>query len=198
MFSKFQKASDKIRLILQNKVDCSVFVRSLSMNHRQSSKVQAIYDLCKTSLTPTSSPLSSQTIQNLCSLLGNFSALLWNLYCILSTLIFKRNSFVSFCDSCSISLLGFKIQVIQCWVCMRLMDSIIGLFVSIHLRVLLSLFSWLNFRDHYAIWECLVYSCALIASGLDMLFNDLDITSQAVKWTCLSLDFHMSNGIWCH
>ncbi|XP_022988474.1 plant cysteine oxidase 3 isoform X1 [Cucurbita maxima] len=73
MFSKFQRASDKIRLILQNKVDCSVFVRSFSMNHRKSSKVQALYHLCKTSLTPTSSPLSSQTIQNLCSLLDTVS-----------------------------------------------------------------------------------------------------------------------------
>ncbi|CAK9330029.1 unnamed protein product [Citrullus colocynthis] len=69
MFSKTQKATDKIRLFLQNKVDCSVFLRFLSMSHKKSSKIQAIYDLCKKTLTPANSPLSSQTIQNLCSLL---------------------------------------------------------------------------------------------------------------------------------
>lgn len=76
MFSKTQKATDKIRLFLQNKVDCSVFLRFLSMSHKKSSKIQAIYDLCKKTLTPANSPLSSQTIQNLCSLLGNFSVFL--------------------------------------------------------------------------------------------------------------------------
>ncbi|XP_038879682.1 plant cysteine oxidase 3 isoform X2 [Benincasa hispida] len=69
MFSKTQKATDKIRLLLQNTVDCSVFLRFLSMSHKKSSKIQAIYDLCKKTLTPANSPLSSQTIQNLCSLM---------------------------------------------------------------------------------------------------------------------------------
>ncbi|TYK28379.1 plant cysteine oxidase 3 isoform X2 [Cucumis melo var. makuwa] len=45
MFSKTRKATDKMRLFLQNKVDCSVFLRFLSMSHKKSSKIQAIYDL---------------------------------------------------------------------------------------------------------------------------------------------------------
>ena len=100
MFSKTQKATDKMRLFLQNKVDCSVFLRFLSMSHKKSSKIQAIYDLCKKSLTPANSPLSSQTIKNLCSLLGNFSFLLWSLYCIIFYIWSSNYPFVSSCDSC--------------------------------------------------------------------------------------------------
>ncbi|XP_022134830.1 plant cysteine oxidase 3 [Momordica charantia] len=69
MFSKSRTLSDKIRLFLQNKADSSQFLRYSSMSLERISKVQAIYDFCKKNLTPSAAPLSSQTVQKLCSLL---------------------------------------------------------------------------------------------------------------------------------
>lgn len=71
MFSKFQKASDKARIFLQHKASCSVFLRHLSMTQK-SSKVQALYDLCNKTFTPSASgtpPPSSQAVQRLSSIL---------------------------------------------------------------------------------------------------------------------------------
>lgn len=69
MFSKFQKASDKARIFLQNKASGAVFPRHLSMTN-ESSKVQALYDLCRKTFTPSGTPLpSSQAVQRLTSLL---------------------------------------------------------------------------------------------------------------------------------
>lgn len=70
MLSKVHKASDKARRFLQNKA--TLFVRNLTMT-KNTSKVQALYDLCNTTFTPSpsgSSPPSSQALQRLCSLLG--------------------------------------------------------------------------------------------------------------------------------
>jgi hypothetical protein len=72
MFSKFQKASDKARIFLQHRVNSCVFLRHLSMS-KKSSKVQALYDLCNQTFTPSASgtpPPSSQAVQSLSSLLG--------------------------------------------------------------------------------------------------------------------------------
>ncbi|XP_030940835.1 plant cysteine oxidase 3 isoform X2 [Quercus lobata] len=72
MLSKFHKASDKARRFLQNKA--TLFVRNLTMT-KNTSKVQALYDLCNTTFTPSpsgASPPSSQAIQRLCSLLDTF------------------------------------------------------------------------------------------------------------------------------
>ncbi|KAG2664419.1 hypothetical protein I3843_16G077900 [Carya illinoinensis] len=69
MFSKFQKASDKVTIFLQIKDSCSMFLRHLSMT-KKTSKVQALYDLCSKTFTPSPTPLpSSQAVQRLSSLL---------------------------------------------------------------------------------------------------------------------------------
>ncbi|KAL5815668.1 hypothetical protein ACOSQ4_026309 [Xanthoceras sorbifolium] len=75
MFSKFQKASDKAGLFLQN--DTSLLrlccrPRQLHMAKKKTppSKVQTLYDLCKKTFSPSATPpLSSQAVYNLCSLL---------------------------------------------------------------------------------------------------------------------------------
>jgi hypothetical protein len=75
MFSNIQKASDKARSFLQTKA--TVFLRQLSMTNNNSSKVQALYELCNNTFTSSDSgsgtpPLSSHAFQTLCSLLDTF------------------------------------------------------------------------------------------------------------------------------
>lgn len=75
MFSNIQKASDKARSFLQTKA--TVFLRQLSMTNYNSSKVQALYELCNNTFTSSDSgsgtpPLSSHAFQALCSLLETF------------------------------------------------------------------------------------------------------------------------------
>lgn len=72
MFSNVQKAADKARLFLQNITLAALkFQKQIHMAKDSSPKVQAVYELCKESFTPSAAPLaSSQVIQKLCSLLG--------------------------------------------------------------------------------------------------------------------------------
>ncbi|CAK7323167.1 unnamed protein product [Dovyalis caffra] len=75
MFSKWRNATDKVRkLVLENQT-CLPFTRCfrnhVNMVEQQSSssKVQALYELCKKTFTPSGVPASSHAIQKLCSLL---------------------------------------------------------------------------------------------------------------------------------
>lgn len=111
MFSKSRTLSDKIRLFLQNKADSSQFLRYSSMSLERISKVQAIYDFCKKNLTPSAAPLSSQTVQKLCSLLGNLSLFLLNFYCILFYFDFRTIFLVVSYDFWLNFSSGFKVQV---------------------------------------------------------------------------------------
>ncbi|XP_038687210.1 plant cysteine oxidase 3 isoform X2 [Tripterygium wilfordii] len=73
MLSKLQRATDKARLFLQIKnqaLSTLFFTRHVSMGNTSPSKVQALYELCKTSFTPSGSPPpSSHAIQKIYSLL---------------------------------------------------------------------------------------------------------------------------------
>ncbi|VVA21379.1 PREDICTED: plant cysteine [Prunus dulcis] len=73
MFPKFQKASDKLRMLVQNRANFSAF-RSHTSMARKSSKVQALYELCQNMFTPSGSPPpSSAAINKLCSVLDTMS-----------------------------------------------------------------------------------------------------------------------------
>ncbi|KAJ0105670.1 hypothetical protein Patl1_19012 [Pistacia atlantica] len=74
MFSKFQKASDKARIFLQNKtlVFTTCFQKQMHMAKKtsSSSKIQTLYELCRKTCTPSGThPSSSQAIHSVCSLL---------------------------------------------------------------------------------------------------------------------------------
>ncbi|KAH9722437.1 Plant cysteine oxidase 3 [Citrus sinensis] len=75
MLWKLQKASDKVRLFLQNKPFSTAwlqfqFQRHFHMERKNSSKVQGLYDFCKKTFTPSGTPPpSSQAVRDLCSLL---------------------------------------------------------------------------------------------------------------------------------
>nr|XP_015883176.1 plant cysteine oxidase 3 isoform X1 [Ziziphus jujuba var. spinosa] len=72
MFSKFQKASDKVLLFIRNTTNCAGFVSGsrLSMTSKSFPKVQLVYDICKKIFTPSGSPPPSfQSMQKLSSLL---------------------------------------------------------------------------------------------------------------------------------
>ncbi|XP_062116875.1 plant cysteine oxidase 3-like [Humulus lupulus] len=77
MFSKFQKATDKLRTFVQKRTNnCRAFGRPLSMMKKSSSnpKIQTLYDLCKKTFTPSGSPPpSSEAIQRICSVLDTMS-----------------------------------------------------------------------------------------------------------------------------
>nr|XP_015883177.1 plant cysteine oxidase 3 isoform X2 [Ziziphus jujuba var. spinosa] len=55
MFSKFQKASDKVLLFIRNTTNCAGFVSGsrLSMTSKSFPKVQLVYDICKKIFTPS-------------------------------------------------------------------------------------------------------------------------------------------------
>ncbi|XP_031405508.1 plant cysteine oxidase 3 isoform X2 [Punica granatum] len=73
MFPEFQKTTDKVRLFfLQKRADFGFRRHSSTAmaKNRSSSKVQALYDLCKKTFTPSGTPPPSpQAAQRLCSLL---------------------------------------------------------------------------------------------------------------------------------
>ncbi|KAK2663517.1 hypothetical protein Ddye_002091 [Dipteronia dyeriana] len=78
MLSKFEKTIDKARLFLHNytsllRVCCRP--RQLHMAKKTTpSKVQALYELCKKTFTPSATPhLPYQAVHNLCSLLDSVS-----------------------------------------------------------------------------------------------------------------------------
>lgn len=121
MFSKFQKASDKVLLFIRNTTNCAGFVSGsrLSMTSKSFPKVQLVYDICKKIFTPSGSPPPSfQSMQKLSSLLGIslFSLFLCLELCIL--FLFKRNAnigtflhmgFANYIHSCSgKNYLGFS------------------------------------------------------------------------------------------
>jgi len=80
-----QLLSDKLRVVIENKdMVFSSLRRYFSMRH-QSSKVQALYEHCKTILSPSGSPPpSSQALQKLSSILG------------MSLLLFSTFNFAAF------------------------------------------------------------------------------------------------------
>ncbi|KAJ6374063.1 hypothetical protein OIU78_029716 [Salix suchowensis] len=76
MLSKFRNATDKARKLVIEHRNCSLafilcFRNHINMveQHSSSSKVQALYELCKKTYTPSGAPSSSSAIQKLCSLL---------------------------------------------------------------------------------------------------------------------------------
>ncbi|KAJ7978809.1 Plant cysteine oxidase [Quillaja saponaria] len=70
MSSKFQQISDKLRIFIQQSKAIFVPFRKHSGMKQNSSKIQALYDHCKNTFTPSrATPPSSQAIQKLCSLL---------------------------------------------------------------------------------------------------------------------------------
>ncbi|XP_020532368.1 plant cysteine oxidase 3 isoform X4 [Jatropha curcas] len=74
MFSKFYQATDKARRILlgaRKNWPFAVYFRSHvnMVEQSPSTKVQALYDLCKNTFTPSEIPSSSPAINKLCSLL---------------------------------------------------------------------------------------------------------------------------------
>lgn len=74
MFKEFQKAADKARVrlfLLQKRADIGFRRFSTAMAKNRSSKVQALYDFCKKTFTPSGTlPPSPQAVQKLRSLLG--------------------------------------------------------------------------------------------------------------------------------
>ncbi|OMO60919.1 hypothetical protein CCACVL1_23806 [Corchorus capsularis] len=76
MFSKFQKATDKAMVFLQRKALSTLYIpkRKLHMAmNTPTPKVQLLYDLCKSTFTPSGfSSASSQPVHKLCSLLDTF------------------------------------------------------------------------------------------------------------------------------
>ncbi|XP_034894260.1 plant cysteine oxidase 3 isoform X5 [Populus alba] len=79
MFSKFRNATDKARKLAIEHQNCLLpfipcFRNLINMVEQQnsSSKVQASYELCRKTFTPSGAPPSSSAIQKLCSLLDTF------------------------------------------------------------------------------------------------------------------------------
>lgn len=75
MLSKLQKASDKARLFFPNTALVATcfqkYIHMAKKTSSSSSKVQALYELCKRNFTPSGTPPpSSQAVHDLCSLLG--------------------------------------------------------------------------------------------------------------------------------
>ncbi|KAF4369828.1 hypothetical protein F8388_019708 [Cannabis sativa] len=73
MFSKFQKATDKLRTFVHKRTNyCRAFGRPPTMTKNSSSnpKIQTLYDLCNKTFTPSGSPPpTSEAIQRICSVL---------------------------------------------------------------------------------------------------------------------------------
>lgn len=73
MFSKFQKASDKLRLFVHTRANVSSFGSTMSTttSKKSSPVIQDLYDLCKNTFLPSVSHLSpsSSSVQTICSLL---------------------------------------------------------------------------------------------------------------------------------
>ncbi|KAJ4713293.1 Plant cysteine oxidase [Melia azedarach] len=74
MLSKLQKASDKARLFFPNTALVATcfqkYIHMAKKTSSSSSKVQALYELCKRNFTPSGTPPpSSQAVHDLCSLL---------------------------------------------------------------------------------------------------------------------------------
>jgi hypothetical protein len=89
MFSKFRNATDKARKLAIEHENCLLpfipcFRNLINMVEQQnsSSKVQASYELCRKTFTPSGAPPSSSAIQKLCSLLGIPPFLPFYLLCI--------------------------------------------------------------------------------------------------------------------
>ncbi|KAJ6868652.1 plant cysteine oxidase 3-like isoform X1 [Populus alba x Populus x berolinensis] len=79
MFSKFRNATDKARKLAIEHQNCLLpfipcFRNLINMVEQQnsSSKVQASYELCRKTFTPSGAPPSSSAIQKICSLLDTF------------------------------------------------------------------------------------------------------------------------------
>ncbi|MBA0768908.1 hypothetical protein Gotri_017682 [Gossypium trilobum] len=78
MFSEIQKVTDKAMVFLQKKALSALYIPKqklhMAMNNTTAPKVQLLYDLCKTTFTPSglSSSPSPQPIHKLCSLLDTF------------------------------------------------------------------------------------------------------------------------------
>ncbi|KAG6745871.1 hypothetical protein POTOM_050381 [Populus tomentosa] len=79
MFSKFRNATDKARKLAIEHQNCLLpfipcFRNLINMVEQQnsSSKVQASYELCRKTFTPSGAPPSSSATQKLCSLLDTF------------------------------------------------------------------------------------------------------------------------------
>ncbi|KAF4398809.1 hypothetical protein G4B88_028172 [Cannabis sativa] len=77
MFSKFQKATDKLRTFVHKRTNyCRAFGRPPTMTKNSSSnpKIQTLYDLCNKTFTPSGSPPpTSEAIQRICSVLDTIS-----------------------------------------------------------------------------------------------------------------------------
>lgn len=78
MFSEIQKVTGKAMVFLQKKALSALYIPKqklhMAMNNTTAPKVRLLYDLCKTTFTPSglSSSPSPQPIHKLCSLLGIF------------------------------------------------------------------------------------------------------------------------------
>ncbi|KAK8692991.1 hypothetical protein V6N13_070591 [Hibiscus sabdariffa] len=77
MFSEIQKVTDKAMVFLQQKALSALYIPKqklhMAMNNTNSPKVQLLYDLCKSTFTPSSlSSAPSQPVHKLCSLLDTF------------------------------------------------------------------------------------------------------------------------------
>ncbi|WRX17567.1 Cysteine oxygenase/2-aminoethanethiol dioxygenase - like 2 [Theobroma cacao] len=74
MFSKFQKATDKAMVFLQNRALSTLYIPKQKLHmamNTTSPKVQLLFDLCKITFTPSGLPSASpQPIRKLCSLLA--------------------------------------------------------------------------------------------------------------------------------
>ncbi|KAM6593742.1 hypothetical protein CsatA_001445 [Cannabis sativa] len=77
MFSKFQKATDKLRTFVHKRTNyCRAFGRPSTMTKNSSSnpKIQTLYDLCNKTFTPSGSPPpTSEAILRICSVLDTIS-----------------------------------------------------------------------------------------------------------------------------